>query len=84
MYNLLYICNIKFEQSNLGIKMKLTKEIKDFLKPDIKISEFCTKARISRSTFIRRMKEPKNFTAEEISVLKKMSGLVENQIFQQT
>ncbi|WP_394265641.1 hypothetical protein [Bergeyella zoohelcum] len=62
--------------------MKLTKKIKDFLRPDIRISQFCIKADMSRSTFVRRLKNPENFTVKEIQVLKEMSGLTEKEIFQ--
>lgn len=62
--------------------MKLTKKIIDFLKPDTIVSEYCVKAQISRSTFNRRMKNPQNFTALEIKILKEMFNLKEEQIFE--
>lgn len=61
--------------------MELTKEIKEFLKPDLNISKFCLEAKMSRSTFIRRMKSPKDFTMEEVKVLMEISGFTQDQIF---
>ena len=76
MYNLLYICNIKFEQSNLAIKMKLTKEIKDFLKPDSVKLEINTRL----SNIFKFTKTP-DVSFDNIKGLNQVSGVMLKMLF---
>lgn len=62
--------------------MKLTKEIEAFLDTEYKCFEVARKMEVSVQTIYRRKKRPETFTAKEIQVLKEISGLTEDQIFE--